>query len=270
MTRSVTPARAAVALALALLAVAVTASALGVRSAPSVTASSGDEILVAGASDLQFAFEELGEAFTEATGDDVTFTFGSSGQLATQIVNGAPFHLFASANVGFVDEVIASGEGVASTKQTYAFGRIVVWSPKKRYGSLEALLDPKIRFIAIANPEHAPYGVAAQQALEDAGIYERVKSKLVYGENIADTLRLVKSGNADVGIVALSLAIVSGGRFWEIPPSRYEPLEQALVVTSTGQRGVVAQRFASFVMSEAGRRVMRRYGFFLPGERRGT
>lgn len=253
-----------------LLAGAAVAAAIAVRPATSaVDTVANDEVLVAAASDLQFAFGELGKAFTEASGVDVKFSFGSSGQLAKQIINGAPFDLYASANVGFVDEVIASGRGVAATKQTYAYGRIVIWSPKRQYRSLAALLDPKIRYIAIANPEHAPYGLAAQQALKHARVYSRVKRKLVYGENIADTLRLVKSGNADVGIVALSLAIVSGGRYSEIAPRRYKPLEQALVVTSTGQQGVLAGRFARFVGSEAGRRVMRRYGFYLPGERRG-
>lgn len=240
----------------------------GTESAPSAT--SDEEILVAAASDLQFAFGELGRAFTEATGVDVRFTFGSSGQLAQQIVNGAPYDLFASANVRYVDDVIASGRGDAATKQTYAYGRIVIWSPKVRYRSLAALRDPRIRYIAIANPEHAPYGLAAQQALRRARVYSAVRRKLVYGENIADTLRLVTSGNADVGIVALSLAVVAAGRYTEIPPRRYAPLEQALVVTSTGPRGTLAQRFARFVMSDAGRRVMRRYGFLFPGERLGT
>lgn len=270
MTCSLTSRSVVVAL-IGLLVGGALAATIAVRPAASaVDRRAGEEILVAAASDLQFAFSELGKAFTEASGVEVRFSFGSSGQLAKQIVNGAPFDVFASANVGFVDEVIASGRGVASTKQTYAYGRIVIWSPKKRYATLAALLDPKIRYIAIANPEHAPYGLAAQQALQHARIYARVKRKLVYGENIADTLRLVQSGNADVGIVALSLAVVSGGRYSEIAPRRYKPLEQALVVTSTGERGVLAQRFTRFVMSEAGRRVMRRYGFLLPGERRGT
>lgn len=262
------PVRAALAV-VAVLAVGLLVTGLAVRPAGSAPERAvGDELLVAAASDLQYAFGELGKAFAEATGVEVQFTFGSSGQLAKQIVNGAPYDLFASANVEFVDEVIAAGRGVAATKQTYAYGRIVIWAEKRRYRSLTDLLDPRIRYIAIANPEHAPYGRAAEQALKHARVYARVKRKLVYGENIADTLRLVKTGNADVGIVALSLAIVSGGRYVEIAPRRYKPLEQALVVTATGERGALAQRFARFVMGERGRVVMRRYGFFLPGERR--
>ncbi|MDW8338822.1 MAG: molybdate ABC transporter substrate-binding protein [Thermoleophilia bacterium] len=255
-------------LAVALLG-AVALLSLARPAAPVEERRAADELLVAAAADLQLAFGELGRAFAAATGAEVRCTFGSSGQLAEQIVNGAPYDLFASANVAFVDEVIAAGRGVAATKVTYAYGRIVLWSPRVRYRSLADLLDPRIRYVAIPNPEHAPYGRAAEQALRHAGVYARVKRKLVYGESVADALRLVRSGNADVGIVALSLAVGSGGRYTEIAPHRYEPLEQALVVTASGERRALARRFARFVTSEEGRSVLRRYGFLLPGERRG-
>jgi molybdate transport system substrate-binding protein len=226
------------------------------------------QILVAAASDLRVAFEELGAAFAKETGTEVTFTFGSSGQLAQQIANGAPFDLFASADVGYVDDVIDAGRGDAETKRTYAFGHIVIWSRDRSYPDLAAVAaDEALTKLAIANPEHAPYGVAAEQALERAGVYDDVARRLVFGENISDTLRLAQSGNADAAIVALSLAITSDGEWTPIPEGLHEPLEQALVVTAeSDEQARLARAFADFVSSAEGREVMRRYGFLLPGD----
>lgn len=226
------------------------------------------EITVAAASDLRPAFEEIGAIFEEKTGITVKFSFGSSGQLREQIINGAPFDLYASANVEFVDEVIKSGRGVADTKADYALGRIVLWAPPGIALPTEIgqITDARFRRIAIANPEHAPYGLAAKQALESAGIYSAVESRLVYGQNISDTLRIAQSGNAEVAIVALSLAIADGSDYTLVPFELHKPLEQALVVTSTGPAGEAASRFAEFVSAPQGRSVMNRYGFLLPGE----
>lgn len=231
-----------------------------------------DEIKVAAASDLRPAFEELGSAFEAETGTQVTFSFGSSGQLREQILNGAPFDLFASANVEFVDDVIEGGRGIAATKTDYALGRIVLWAPEgvALPLSIDELTDQQYQRLVIANPKHAPYGLAAQQALESAGVYEQVRSRLVYGENISDAFRIAQSGNADVGIVALSLAVADGSDYTVIPAELHEPLEQALVVTSTGARGDAATAFAEFLGSPAGREVMNRYGFVLPGDAPGT
>jgi molybdate transport system substrate-binding protein len=206
--------------------------------------------------------------FTERTGVAVTFSFGSSGQLREQIVNGAPFDLFASANVAFVDEVIESGRGVAATKADYALGRIVLWAAggEPPPASVADLADPAYTRIAIANPEHAPYGLAALQALQRAGIEPAVQPRLVYGENVSDAFRIAQSGNADVGIVALSLAIADGSPYTLVPAELHDPLEQALVVTATGAAGDAAASFADLVASPEGRAVMNRYGFVLPGE----
>ena len=225
-------------------------------------------INVAAASDLRPAFEELGMAFTAATGIPVTFTFGSSGQLRQQIVNGAPFDLFASANVAFVDDVVASGRGDASTVTDYAVGRSVLWSPDgvDLPANVTDLTDPTYRRIAIANPRHAPYGMAAEQALVAAGVYDAVTDRLVLGENISDTFEIVRSGNADAGIVALSVAIAHGGTYVLVPDALHDPLRQALVVTSTGAAGEAAGAFAGFVASPEGREVMGRFGFVLPGD----
>ena len=225
------------------------------------------ELTVAAASDLRPAFEELGRRFEAREGIAVTFSFGSSGQLAQQIRNGAPFDLFASADVGFVDEVIAAGRGRAETKETYAFGRIVVWSRERRLrrGPRDAA---EVRTLAIANPRHAPYGVAAEQALASAGVLGAVRDRLVLGENVSDTLRLAQSGNADAAIVALSLALAAPEGQWTlVDADAHEPLEQALVVTARGEAGERARRFARFVGSAEGRDVMRRAGLPLPGER---
>jgi molybdate transport system substrate-binding protein len=232
------------------------------------TAPSVDSITVAAASDLRPAFDELGAAFTTATGTKVVFSYGSSGQLREQVLNGAPFDVFASANVDFVDAVIKAGRGDAATKADYALGRIVLWSPSgvTLPSQLQDVADPAYRRIAIANPAHAPYGVAAEQALQSAGVYDTVKSRLVLGENVADTFELAKTGNADVAIVALSLAIADGGPYTLIASELHKPLEQALVVTATGPRGATAAAFAAFVSSVEGRAVMVRYGFVLPGE----
>lgn len=258
------------ALLAATLVAALVTSACGESAATpgSTTVPKAAEITVAAASDLRPAFEELAAAFETETGTRVRLSFGSSGQLREQILNGAPFDLFASANVEFVDEVIDAGRGVASTKADYALGRIVLWSPPgvDLPTSVEQLTDGRYRRIAIANPDHAPYGLAAKQALESAKVWASVKPRLVYGENISDTFRIAQSGNAEVGIVALSLAIAGGGDFTLVPSELHEPLEQALVVTSKGARGEAAAAFARSISSPRGRRVMVRYGFVLPGE----
>lgn len=225
------------------------------------------EIAVAAASDLRFAFGALAETFTERTGTRVVFSFGSSGQLAQQIENGAPFDLFASANVDYVDAVIEAGRGDPATKATYAVGRLVIWSRTTSYPNLAGLAATGARTIAIANPEHAPYGLAARQALERAGVYPAVKPKLVFGENVSDTLRLAESGNADAAIVALSLALVREGKWTPIPAELHDALEQSLVVTGRGARADAAAAFAAHVGSAEGRAVMRRFGFLLPDER---
>ena len=222
---------------------------------------------MAAASDLRPAFEELGDRFGAATGHSVRFSFGSSGQLREQILNGAPFDLFASADVEFVDEVIDAGRGRANTKAEYALGRIAMWAsdpglPRR----IDELSSPVYERIAIANPAHAPYGLAARQALESAGVGAEVKPRLVYGESASDALQIAKSGNADVGIVALSLAVAERRPYTVIPADLHEPLRQALVVTSTGRGGDVAAAFARLVNSPEGREAMVRYGLLLPGE----
>lgn len=246
----------------------VVAGALALGACGASSTDAAEQITVAAASDLRPAFEELGARFEAETGTAVTFSFGSSGQLREQIINGAPFDLFASANEQFVDDVIEAGRGIAATKAEYALGRIVLSVPPGGTlpASIDELADRRYRRIAIANPEHAPYGLAAMQALESAGVQAAVESRLVYGDNVSDTFRIVRSGNAEVGIVALSLAIAEGSDYTPVPDELHERLVQALVVTSTGTTGEAAAAFAEFVSSPEGREVMVGYGFVLPGE----
>jgi molybdate transport system substrate-binding protein len=226
---------------------------------------------VAAAADLAFAFKEVGAAFERATGQNVTFSFGSTGLLARQIIEGAPFDLFAAANVSFAEDVVKAGNCLQDSLTLYARGRIVAWWSKTSSSAPpEALADlamPAFTKIAIANPEHAPYGRAAQQALAKAGVWEAVKSKLVYGENVQQTMQFAQTGNVDVAIVALSLATVATeGDFFLIADDQHDAIDQALVVCGKGLRADLARRFAGFVNSEEGREIMRRYGFLLPGE----
>lgn len=232
-----------------------------------------DALVVAGASDLRPAFEEIGMLFTAATGHEVVFDFGSSGQLAQRIIEGAPVDVYASASAEFVDRVLAEGVGDPDTRALYAVGRIAIWSRADEWGgwsTLEELVsDPEVQVLAIANPEHAPYGRAAEEALKSQQLWGTVEPSLVFGENISDTQRLASTGDADAAIVALSLAIASGdaGEWALIDERLHRPLEQVLITISTQEGRVeVARAFAAFVNQPEGREVMLRFGFALPGE----
>ena len=226
-------------------------------------------LTVSAAADLTPAFEELGRTFEHDTGIKVIFNFGSTGQLTQQIEQGAPVDLLAAANVSFIEELEHKNLIVPDTKTLYAQGRITLWtrtdSPLKLQ-SIEDLAKPEVRRIAIANPEHAPYGEAARQALHSAGIWDRVSSRLVFGENIRQTFQYAETGNVDAAIVALSLSINSNGRWVLISDKLHQPLNQALAVIRGTKHEVEARRFASFINSPQGRPIMRQYGFILPGE----
>jgi molybdate transport system substrate-binding protein len=227
-----------------------------------------ETIKVAAAADLAFAFKQIGELYEKKTGDKVSFSFGSTGLLAKQIAEGAPFDVFAAANVSFVDDVVKAGACSGDTKTLYARGRIVLFTTKSAPShpqKLEELTDAKYAKIAIANPDHAPYGQAAREAMQKAGIWDAVSKKVVYGENVQQTLQFAQSGNADVSIVALSLATVTEGTYVPIDPSLHAPIDQALVVCGTAHTQA-AKAFTALVGSPEGRAVIKRYGFLLPGE----
>jgi molybdate transport system substrate-binding protein len=228
-----------------------------------------DPLLVAAASDLQFAFAEIGPLFETETGQPIIFTFGSTGNLTTQIENGAPFDILAAANVAFVERLTAQGLTIPDTQQLYAQGRIVL-VVNRRSGvqatELADLLNPAISRIAIANPAHAPYGMAAREALQSAGVWTAVKDKLVFGENVSQTLQFVQTGDAPAGIVALSIADVPEVTGTLLPDELHQPINQALAVIKSTPREEAARTFIEFIGSPTGREIMRQYGFLLPGE----
>ena len=228
-------------------------------------------VTVAAAADLTAAFGELGTAFATKTGVRPTFSFGSTGLLAKQLDQGAPFDVFAAANVSFTEQVVKSGACDGTTRSMYARGRLVAWwrngAGVEPPASLSDLSDKRFVHVSIANPEHAPYGRAAEEALARVGALESVKPKLVFGENVQQALQLAETGNADVAIVALSLAILNKrGAYLPVDQALHTPIAQAMVVCRRGQGPSLGKQFTEFVGSREGRAVMRRYGFLLPGE----
>lgn len=227
---------------------------------------------MAAAADLNFAMANLSGQFEKQTGIKVNVTTGSSGNFVSQIQNGAPFDLFFSADIEYARKLAAAGFAEPETLREYALGRIVIWMPTGAGVDVakqgwNALLDASVQKIAIANPEHAPYGRAAVAALQRAGIYEQVKPKLIYGENISQAAQFVQSGNAQAGIIALSLAISPGmkeGKFWEIPAETYPPIEQAAVLLKSAKNKNAARVFLEFVSSAAGRKILEKHGFAIP------
>ena len=226
-------------------------------------------LTVSAAADLTPAFQEIGKEFERQEGTKVIFNFGSTGQLAQQIEQGAPVDLFAAANVSFVEGLEKKGLIIPDTMALYAQGRITLWTRDDNPHKLERVEDlarPEFRKVAIANPEHAPYGMAAREALQTAGVWEPVSQKLVFGENISQTLQYAESGNVDAAVVALSLSTQSKGRWVLVPAELHKPLNQALAVIRGTRHEQEARRFAAFVNSAEGRALMRKYGFVLPGE----
>jgi len=236
------------------------------------SAQAGEKITIAAAADLKFALDEIVVLFNKAhPADQVETVYGSSGKFHTQIQQGAPFDLYFSADIGYPRALKAEGFA-ASEAQPYAVGRIVLWSMSRDASkmTLADLADPTIQKIAIANPKHAPYGKRAEEALKAAGMWEKVEAKLVYGENIAQTAQFVQTGNAQVGIIALSLALspelAKQGGYALIPDKLHQPLEQGFIVTKRAADNALARKFALFMAGKEARAVMTRYGFSLPSE----
>jgi molybdate transport system substrate-binding protein len=225
------------------------------------------QITVAAASDLTAGFEEIGREFEATQNIKVVFVFGSTGMLTRQIENGAPMDLFAAANVAYVNQLEQKGLIVPDTKAIYARGRITLWTTADSPLKVETVSDltrPEIKRVAIANPDHAPYGLAAKQALESAGVWESVKPKLVYGDNIRQTLQYAETGNVDVSIVALSLSQQSKGRWTLVPEQLHQPIDQGLAVIKSTHNEQGARAFASFVTGPRGKEILGKYGFAFP------
>ena len=228
------------------------------------------ELRVAVACNFLSTLRGLVSIYQAESGDRIKIIAASTGKLYTQIIHGAPFDIFLSADSRRPDLLIKSGYAVAGSGFTYAFGRIALWSPRKQKKGhksddcYETLMGGKFRRLAIANPKTAPYGVAAQQMLERLGLWRALQPKLVRGENIAQTLHYVDSGNAQLGVVALSQVLPLQERtrcIWEIPENLYQPIEQQVVLLKRSPEIVAAERFLHFLRSRRAKELIRSGGY---------
>ncbi|HUO17542.1 MAG TPA: molybdate ABC transporter substrate-binding protein [Verrucomicrobiae bacterium] len=234
-------------------------------------ASHSRELTVAAAADLSSALKEIADNYQRKTHVQVKLSFGASGALTQQVENGAPFDIFFSADMGYPKQLIKAGAAEGNTLYEYAVGKLVLWVPADsaldvEHKGMNVLLDPLVNKIAIANPQHAPYGRAAVAALKHYGLYDQISGRLVLGENIAQAAEFVESGNAQVGFVALAHAAAPSmqgkGKYWEIPADAYPPLAQGVVVLSHSQRQQEAEDFLNYVKANGS--TLKKYGFSLP------
>ncbi len=233
----------------------------------------GEKILVAAASDLNFAMDDLCRAFEKTHPEiDVQVSYGSSGNFFAQIRQGAPYDVFFSADASYPARLEEEGFAVTGQRRLYAMGKIVLWIPRKSKlnpeKGLPIVLAPEIKRLAIANPKHAPYGWAAEEALKYYGLWDKVQAKLVFGENISQTAQFVQAGSADAGIIAVSLAVSPGmagkGSYWIIPLESYNKLEQVYTVLQRGKDKSGVRAFLEFVRGEKGTKILSDFGFLVP------
>jgi molybdate transport system substrate-binding protein len=237
-----------------------------------LSAASAEELAVAAASALNFAMKEVTAKFEAASGAKVNLSFGSSGNLYSQIRNDAPFDLYFSSDMGYPKKLEEAGLTAPGTLYRYAVGRLVLWVPKTSPIHVEkgadVLRNSGIGKVSIANPKHAPFGRLAVSAMHHFQIYEVVKDKLVMAENVLQAAKFVESGAADVGIIALSLALAptmkTEGRYWEVPSEAHPVLEQGAVILKQSKNQDLAKQFLEFLKGPEGLEIMRRYGFTLP------
>lgn len=239
---------------------------------------SGGRVTVAAAADLKAPLGELGQAFEKKTGTKVEASFGASGSLFAQISNGAPFDVFMSADTDYPTKLAGAGQALGETIRVYARGTLVLWMSKdwvakagKAHAKLDLplLLDDSVTHIAIANPQHAPYGRAAEAALRKSNLLDRLRPKIVTAENVAQASQFVYSGSSDAGLVALTSVLANkdaGGRWEKVPLDLYPPIDQAAVVTRYGQGNNAARAFIEFVTSAEGKAVLSKYGFGAPSK----
>jgi molybdate transport system substrate-binding protein len=233
-------------------------------------------VRVAAASDLQFALKDLAAQLQTAHPEfAVEIVFGSSGNLYAQLTNTAPFDMFLSADMSYPRRLVEANLASAESEFLYAIGQIVVWVSTSSALDLDklgirALADPSVKKIAIANPKHAPYGRVAEAAMQKLGVYDDVKDRLVLGENISQTAQFVESGAADIGIIALSLAMAPAmkdkGRYWPVPQDAYPRLEQGGIIMNNAQDPMAAHALRTFLTGEEGKSILRTYGFVMPEE----
>jgi len=231
------------------------------------------DIKVAAAADLNAALTDLAGRYEKKTGNKVSPSFGASGNFYSQIQNGAPFDLFLSADLDYVKKLAAAGKIDASSVRTYAVGRLVLWVPNSsqldpQKLKMDVLLDPSAKKIAIGNPDLAPYGRAAMSSLEHFQIAGLAKDRLVLGENVSQAAQFVQSGNAQAGLIPLSLALSpamkSAGKYWEVPQDAYPEIRQGAGVVSSSKNKKAAQAFLDYISSPEGAAVLEQYGFRAP------
>ncbi len=233
-------------------------------------------ITVAAAADLSAALKEITETYEKETGVKVKLSFGASGALTQQIHNRAPFDVFFSADMDYPRQLISYGDAEAGSLYRYAVGKLALWAPADSpldvaHRGMNILLDPSVKRIAIANPQHAPYGRAAVEAMKHVGLYEQVSDRLVLGENISQAAQFVESGNAQVGFVAMahvvSPAMQGKGKYWEIPAEAYPALDQGVVVIKYSRHKKEAAAFVKYIKTKPVADVLRRYGFTVPEQK---
>ena len=246
---------------------------LGSISAWAQDAKGAPELVVAAAADLSSALKEISDGYEKKTGAKVKLSFGASGALTQQIQNGAPFDLFFSADMDYPRQLVAAGEADGASLYQYAVGRLALWVPADspldvEHKGVSVLLDPSVKKIAVANPQHAPYGRAAVAAIKHYGLYDQVSDRLVLGENISQAAQFVESGNAQAGFVALAHAVApqmqGKGKYWVVPVEAYPALAQGVVVLSHSSDKKEAAAFLEYVKSKDAAEVFRKYGFTLP------
>ena len=232
-----------------------------------------EQITVAAAADLTYAMKELATQYEKNTGNNVALSFGASGSFYAQITSGAPFDLFFSADSEYLEKLAAAGKIDKASVRSYAVGALVLWLPNNSNLDLQklkmdVLLDPSVKKIAIANPDHAPYGRAAMAAVEHFQLTGLVKDKLVLGENISQAAQFAQSGNAQAGLIAESLALSpamkSTGKSWVLPSDSYPAIVQSAGILSFSKHKQTAQAFLNFVTSPEGAKILAQYGFGAP------
>jgi len=239
---------------------------------PPFSSAQQPQLNVAAASDLKFALTDLAAIYEKQSGVHLNLTFGSSGNFFAQVQNGAPFDIFFSADSDYPRKLNEAGLVLPNSADSYAVGKLALWVPSNsklapEKSGWQSLLDPTVQKIAIANPDHAPYGRAALEALKNSGFYEKIKSKLVFGENISQAAQFVQSGNAEIGILASSITsspTFTSGHSWIIPQNQYTPLLQSFVVLKSSSHQDAALAFLAYVKSPAAQAIFEKYGFAKP------
>ncbi len=235
-----------------------------------------EQITVAAASDLNHAIKELAASFEKGSGYSVSLSFGASGNLYAQIESGAPYDLFFSADADYPAKLVAAGKIDGASIRTYAIGRLVLWVPASlkldpEQLKMDLILQPEVKKIAIANPQHAPYGRAAMAALDHFQFAGLVKDKLVLGENVSQAAQFVQSGNAQAGLIPLSLALSppmkAAGKYWQLPDDSYPDIKQAAGILTSSKHKLAARAFLDFVGSAEGAAILQQYGFGLPAHK---